>query len=96
MQLSWPAQDLRREAGASERELTAMSGWENADMARVHTGKAAQKKLGASEAAKLSLSEIIVPPAVAPIKNTKHNYDLESGWCPRPDSNQHALAGNRF
>ncbi len=30
-------------AGASEHELMAMFGWENADMARVHTRKAAQK-----------------------------------------------------
>jgi len=47
----------------------AVSGSENADMARVHTGKAAQKKLVASGAAKLSPSEIVVPPAVPPIKN---------------------------
>lgn len=31
------------EAGASEHELMAMFGWENADMARVYTRKAAQK-----------------------------------------------------
>jgi hypothetical protein len=55
-----------------------MFGWENADMARVHTRKAAQKKLAASGAAKLSLSEIIVPPAVPPLKNTKQHNDLES------------------
>jgi hypothetical protein len=48
----------------------AMFGRENADMARVHTRKAAHKKLAASGAAKLSLSEIIVPPAVPSLKNT--------------------------
>ena len=41
------------EAGASEHELMAMFGWENADMARVYTRKAAQKKLAASGAAKV-------------------------------------------
>jgi hypothetical protein len=56
----------------------AMFGWENADMARVYTRKAAQKKLAASGAAKLSLSEIIVPPAVPPIKNINQNSSLES------------------
>jgi integrase len=84
------------EAGASEHELMAMFGWENADMARVYTRKAAQKKLAASGAAKLSLGEIVVPRAVPLTKNTNKNSNLESGWCPRPDSNQHALAGNRF
>jgi hypothetical protein len=73
-----------------------MFGWENADMARLHTRKVAQKKLAASGAAKLSLGEIAVPPAVSPIRNIKQNNNLKSGWCPRTDSNQHALAGNRF
>ncbi len=41
------------EAGASEHELMAMFGWEDADMARVYTRKAAQKKLAQSGAAKL-------------------------------------------
>jgi integrase len=54
------------EAGASEHELMAMFGWENADMARVYTRKAAQKKLAASGAAKLSLGGAIVPPSVPP------------------------------
>jgi hypothetical protein len=79
MQLSWPAQGAA-EAGASEHELMAVPGLENADTARVHTGKAAQKRLEASGAAKLSLGEIIVPPA----KNAKQHNDLESRWCPRP------------
>jgi integrase len=57
------------EAGASEHELMAMFGWENADMARVYTRKAAQKKLAASGAAKLSLVVADVPPAVPPAKN---------------------------
>ena len=33
------------EAGASEHELMAMFGWENADMARVYTRKAAQNEV---------------------------------------------------
>ncbi len=41
------------EAGASEHELMAMFGWEDADMARVYTRKAAQKRLAQSGAAKL-------------------------------------------
>jgi hypothetical protein len=35
------------EAGASEHELLAMFGWDDASMARVYTRKAAQKKLAA-------------------------------------------------
>ncbi len=80
------------EAGASEHEFMAMFGWDNADMARVYTRKAAQKKLAASGAAKLAQRHAIVPPE----ENTIQNNDLRDGWCPRPDSNQHALAGNRF
>src|SRR5216684_6176309 len=41
------------EAGASEHELMATFGWDDASMARVYTPKAAQKKLAASGAAKL-------------------------------------------
>jgi integrase len=50
------------EAGASEHELMAMFDWENADMARAYTRKAAQKKLVASGAAKLNHTGIIVSP----------------------------------
>jgi hypothetical protein len=39
-----------------------MFGWENADMARVYTRKAAQRKLAASGAAKLIYSSKTVPP----------------------------------
>lgn len=42
------------EAGASEHELMAMFGWEDANMARVYTRKAAQKKMAMSGAAKVS------------------------------------------
>jgi integrase len=56
------------EAGASEHELMAMFGWEDADMARIYTRKAAQKKLAASGAAKLSLAAANVPPSVPPEK----------------------------
>jgi integrase len=52
------------EAGASEHELMAMFGWEDADMARIYTRKAAQKKLAASGAAKLSHGANAVPPSV--------------------------------
>jgi integrase len=45
------------EAGASEHELMAMFGWDDARMARVYTRKAAQKKLAASGAAKLGLTK---------------------------------------
>jgi len=76
------------EAGASEHELMAMFGWEDADMARVYTRKAAQKRLAASGAAKLGYSEIIVPPAVPPVEIAFKNNALRSGWLPGPDSNQ--------
>jgi integrase len=73
------------EAGASEHELMAMFGWENADMARVYTRKAAQKKLAASGAAKLAQSDIIVPPAVPPNEKASENTYLRKDWCPEED-----------
>ncbi len=50
------------EAGASEHELMAMFGWEDADMARVYTRKAAQKRLAQSGAAKLLQSHELSHP----------------------------------
>jgi integrase len=76
------------ESGASEHELMAMFGWEDADMARIYTRKAAQKRLAASGAAKLGYSEIIVPPAVSPARKLMRNSNLRGGWLPGPDSNQ--------
>jgi integrase len=73
------------EAGASEHELMAMFGWEDADQARIYTRKAAQKKLAASGAAKLNLSRIIVPPSVPPPIKTFGNSHLQKGWLPGPD-----------
>jgi integrase len=74
------------EASASEHELMAMFGWEDASMARVYTRKAEQKKLAASGAAKLSHSPIIVPPTVPPVKFSTKNSGLRKGWCPEEDS----------
>jgi len=73
------------EAGASEHELMAMFGWDDAKMARVYTRKAAQKKLAASGAAKLS--QIIVPPSVPPKKEDSEINELEGGWCPGAELN---------
>jgi integrase len=79
------------EAGASEHELMAMFGWEDANMARVFTRKAAQKKLAASGAAKLTYSSNVVPLTVPPVEKTIKNNVLRSQWCPEEDSNLHAL-----
>jgi len=68
------------EAGASEHELMAMFGWENADMARVYTRKAAQKKLAASGAAKVSLARPIVPPTVPPEEKDREINELGEWW----------------
>jgi hypothetical protein len=73
------------EAGASEYELMAMFGWEDADMARVYTRKAAQKRLAASGAAKLGYSEIIVPPTVPLSEIGSKNRRLEAGWWTRQE-----------
>jgi hypothetical protein len=42
--------------------MMAMFGWEDADMARRYTRKAAQKKLAKSGAAKLTQRSLSVPP----------------------------------
>jgi len=76
------------EAGASEHELMAMFGWEDADMARVYTREAAQKKLAASGAAKLAHGGKIVPPDVPPKEKSSENFSLKEKWLPGPDSNQ--------
>ena len=57
-----------------------MFGWENADMARVYTRKAAQKKLAASGAAKVSLARPIVPLAVPPEEKDREINELDEGW----------------
>ncbi len=75
------------EAGASEHELMAMFGWEDADMARVYTRKAAQKKLAASGAAKVSHSRIVVPPSAPPQGNISKNNSLNDKWRSREGSN---------
>jgi hypothetical protein len=74
------------EAGASEHELMAMFGWDDASMARVYTRKAAQKKLAASGAAKLGLTKKIVPPSVPPEEKDNQSNTLEEGWCPEEDT----------
>ena len=76
------------EAGASEHELMAMFGWEDADQARVYTRKAAQKRLAASGAAKLGYHGIIVPPVVPLAGKIIKNNMLRGEWLPGPDSNQ--------
>ncbi len=75
------------EAGASEHELMAMFGWEDADMARIYTRKAAQKKLAASGAAKLTYASRIVPPSVPLQNNSRENNKLGSEWRSRRGSN---------
>jgi integrase len=70
------------EAGASEHELMAMFGWDDASMARVYARKAAQKKLASSGAAKLALTEKIVPPSVPPEGKDNQNNAVDERWCP--------------
>jgi hypothetical protein len=73
------------EAGASEHELMAMFGWDDANMARIYTRKAAQKKLAASGAAKVN--QMIVPPSVPPAEKDSKNNALLDGWCPEEETN---------
>jgi len=75
------------EAGASEHELMAMFGWDDANMARVYTRKAAQKKLAASGAAKLGHAGAAVPPTVPPGKNMCGNNGSNQYWRPVGESN---------
>jgi integrase len=75
------------EAGASEHELMAMFGWEDADMARIYTRKAAQKKLAVSGAAKVTQSYVTVPPSVPPVKNISKNNGVTSEWWTRQGLN---------
>jgi integrase len=70
------------EAGASEHELMAMFGWDDADMARIYTRKAEQKRLAASGAAKVSHSRIVVPPSVPPLQKPNKNNALNDGYRP--------------
>src|SRR5262245_53352874 len=74
------------EAGASEHELMAMFGWDDASMARVYTRKAAQKKLAASGAEKIGLTKKNVPPSVPPEGKYNKNNAIEEMWCPEEDS----------
>jgi len=79
------------EAKATEHELMAILGWENADMAREYTRSAAQKRLAKNAAGKLMGAkdrQIVVPPAVPSEKNLKHMNGLKKKWLPGPDSNQ--------
>ena len=77
----------RRRSGVSEHELMAMFGWEDADMARVYTRKAAQKKLAVSGAAKVTHRVPIVPPTVPPAGIVSKNSMLEAGWWTRQGLN---------
>jgi hypothetical protein len=63
----------------------AMFGWDDANMARVYTRKAAQKKLAASGAAKVS--QKIVPPSVPSREKGSKNNVLGNGWCPEEETN---------
>ena len=64
-----------------------IGGWEDADMARVYTRKAAQKRLAASGAAKLGYREAIVPLTVPPSKLVNKNNNIKAGWWTRQGSN---------
>ena len=70
-----------------EHELMAMFGWEDADMARVYTRKATQKKLAVSGAAKVAHRVTIVPPTVPPAGIVSKNNALEAGWWTRQGLN---------
>jgi hypothetical protein len=56
-------------------------------MARVPMRKAAQKKLAASGAAKVNLTEKIVSPSVPPEEKESKNSMLDEEWCPEEESN---------
>ncbi len=77
------------ENGATEHELMALFGWDNAKMARIYTRKAAQKKLAVSGAAKMAKGAAregaCVPPAVPLDKKYILNNMLAKKWLPGPD-----------
>jgi integrase len=76
------------EAGASEHELMAMFGWDDASMARIYTRKAAQKKLAASGAAKVMVG---VQSEVQQDETLNNINKLKGQWCPEEDSNLHGF-----
>ena len=80
------------ENGATEHELMALFGWDNARMARIYTRKAAQKKLAVSAAAKMvsgAAKERAGVPLTVPLgKKLMQNSILAKKWLPGPDSNQ--------
>ncbi len=79
------------ENGASEHELMALFGWEHAEMARIYTRKAAQKRMAVSAAAKMSKAiipgELHVPPAVPLTENSLHYSGITKKWRPLGESN---------
>jgi hypothetical protein len=56
-------------------------------MARIYPRKAAQKKLAASGAAKVSHSRIVVPPTVPSLQNFSKNNALNALWWTRQGLN---------
>jgi hypothetical protein len=65
----------------------AMFGWDDANMARIYTRKAAQRKLAASGAAKLAKQQAIVPLSVPPGKNISENNGIGGKWQPLGELN---------
>ena len=94
------------ETGATEHEIMAVTGHRTLKEVDRYTRTARQKVLADSAMRKLATAHTeneIDPPqlpiasrgSISPEKSSKIK-GRKAGWCPRPDSNQHALAGNRF
>ena len=94
------------ETGATEHEIMAVTGHRTLKEVDRYTRTARQKVLADSAMRKLAAAHIeneIDPPQLpiassGSIRREKSSKikGRKAGWCPRPDSNQHALAGNRF
>ena len=91
------------ENGATVHQLMAMFGWPTMREAERYTREAQRRKL-AADASRLLARDAkpehrcptTTRTSVPPGANSSKNNSIIENWCPRPDSNGHAVASTRF